>query len=306
MKTNLKKLVAGASVLGLVAINSIGSMVDAAMLDNTTATLTMDVSAENDTITVTQSWKDFTWDLLSRVVVKDNAWTTILSFSDSTNVTEANGSFTISWQDLEDWASFETVAFAVGTRYTISFETVAWDLWSAVLVNGTDNQITVSAKVDPVLKFAIQTSSLTFANPLSTTISSSPATGLELGTNAIGGVTVIATSTNWALYDSVSGHKIDNTQADSLYAAQDYQFEATVGTTDAAAWTTIAGLAATSVEDTTMGTTNVKTIYTANKPQNFDTAWDYDVDFKLNAKIAESTPAGNYGDTITFTVTWNF
>jgi hypothetical protein len=44
MKTNLKKLVAGASVLGLVAINSIGSFVNAAMLDNATASLTIDAS----------------------------------------------------------------------------------------------------------------------------------------------------------------------------------------------------------------------------------------------------------------------
>jgi hypothetical protein len=39
-----------------------------------------------------------------------------------------------------------------------------------------------------------------------------------------------------------------------------------------------------------MGTTNVKTVYSANAPQNYSTA-SYDTSFKLNSKIAESTPA---------------
>ncbi len=304
MKTNLKKLVAGASVLGLVAINSIGSFVNAAMLDNATASLTIDASWENELVTVNVTWKDFSASNVNRVLIKDNAGTTV--YTNTTVDTNANWSFTINSVDLETPSANVLVAMNSSTRYTISFETVNWDLWSAVLVNGTDNRITVSAKVDPVLKFGIETSSLTFANPLSTTISSSPATGLELGTNAINGVTVVATSTNWSLLDSVSWHKINGSANDALYSAEDYQFESTVSLSpDSTAWATITWLAATTVDDATMGTTNVKTVYSANAPQNYSTA-SYDTSFKLNSKIAESTPAWNYGDTITFTITGNF
>jgi len=62
-------------------------------------------------------------------------------------------------------------------------------------------------------------------------------------------------------------------------------------------------LAPTEVDETNES----NTVYTANRPQNFDTAGDYDVDFVVRAKISESTPAAaDYTDTITFTVTGNF
>lgn len=294
MKT-LKKIVAGTSAIALLAMNAVNFTANAAWLDNAVATHTaLDLGAGLETLTVTVAGKDFSWDAINHIAIYNNAWVSQVSVGAATS--DLNGSFTLN-TDLD--------ALADNANYTVSFTTTAGDFGSAVLSLGTGNVITVSAQVEPVLSFAMQATALSLWTL--TTSYAPQSTGLEVGTNAMAWLTVTATSTNGWLSSATNGHKIAGSANDALYSAEGYQFISTLGTADSVVWATINGLAANSVSDLTPGTTNVKTVYTNNSPENFDTAWDYDTDFAVQAKIASATPAAaDYTDTITFTVTGNF
>lgn len=289
MKT-FKKIIATISIVSILALSSI---VNAAPLDSAIADITLDWGVGTDTLTVTVV-KDFTLDAVTSVSISTNTGASVYSATGSV-VTDADGSFTITGVD------FDAEGMNTATRYTISF-TTANDHGAAVLVVNNDNQFTVSATVQPVLKFAMQTTSDDLGT-LTTSYGVGVTTGLEIGTNAVNWVSISAQTTNGWLVSTDATHTINLSTNDTLYSNEGYQFTSVVWTHDSASGATIAWQTAT-----TMNTVNqTQVIYTANMPQNFDTAWDYDVDFTVTARVAESTPAASdYTDVIIFTATANF
>lgn len=276
-----------------IIVFTLSTIVNAANtpLDGATANITLSGNTTAETLTVTQNGKDFTADNVNLVEIKNNAGTIVYT---NTSVTNANGSFTIVGNDFD-------TSLNNTTRYTIAFKTVSGDFGWAVLVINTDNTLTVTWIVLPVLTFALEASSKDFE--VLTTNYKSISTGVEIWTNAANGVSVTAKSTNGGLKSTTAGHTIGLGTNDSLYSNESYQFQSVLWTADSVSGATIAGLSYTTVN--TVNGEHV--IYTANKPQNFDTSWDYDTDFWAQIKIAESTPAAtDYSDTIVFTATWNF
>jgi hypothetical protein len=286
-----KKLVAFIALFTIV-VSTIAHAANAP-LDGATAGVTLSGSAATEVLTVTQPGKDFTGDKVKLYVIKKNDDTVAHSNSGTTIATNANGSFTITMD-------FDT-KLNTTTRYTIAFQTVSGDFGWAVLVINTDNTLTVTGTVLPVLKFALEATSKDFG--VLTATYTGVTTGIEVGTNAVNGVTVKAKTTNGWLKSTTASHTINLSGNNALYAAEGYQFKSDLGTHDSTASTGITWVALT-----TMNTVNKEiTVYTAPKPQNFDTAWDYDADFTAQAKISASTPAASdYKDTIIFTATGNF
>ncbi|MFC1797723.1 hypothetical protein ACFLY2_00625 [Patescibacteria group bacterium] len=138
-----------------------------------------------------------------------------------------------------------------------------------------------------------------------TTATGAITTDIEVGTNAVGGLNITAESVNGGLASTTAAHQINESTNDALYDAEGYFFSSTVASTtpDSMSGAVITGLAtSTNVDELN----KIQTIYTAVKPQNFDTT-EYDVTFTVEAKVAESTPsASDYTDVIIFTTTANF
>jgi len=290
---NFKKLTAISSILAILLTNSISFAANSAIND---ATATAAGFTTTSKITITSTWNFADWEEISSATITNLDW------SATTNST----TLTADWDNADSNTSILTIAtwdLENNKSYIISFTTVDGDFGTTTLKIGTptDDRIGVSARVQPILKFALESTSMDLGT-LSTTFKSET-TWIEVWTNAVGWVTVSAQSTNGWLESTTASHTINKTWNDALYAAESYEFESTPGTADSTSWATI-----TWASSTAMNTAGWSiTIYDANKPQNFDTSWDYDADFTVKAKIAESTPtASDYSDVIVFTATARF
>lgn len=303
---SFKKIIATISLVTMLIASTI---VNAAPLDSATASITLNGSGNTETLTVLwaqvdeNGWdKDFT-DNIDSVKIKNNDDVLVYENVNGDGITNnADGSFTIDAIDFETVAGDVIVALITGTRYTISFTTDSWDFWSAVLVINEDNRLTVSATVQPVLKFAIEWNTADFG--VLTSDIKSISKWIEVWTNAINWVTVTAQTLNgWLKSVSASDHTIW-LSADPLYSSEEYKFTSTLGTPDSASSATIDGMALSDV--TSVG--QVFPVYSTNKPQNFETAiGGYDTSFIISTKISDSTPsASDYKDIIIFTATANF
>jgi hypothetical protein len=292
---NLKKVLA----FMLMFVMILWTVVHAtnAPLDNATAVVVLGGDGSNDSLTGTLSTKDFSWDNVGSYVIKKNDGTIV--YSGSSVDTNANWSFVISGVD------FDANNVDVSNRYTISFVTASWDYGAAVLVVNKDtyksNELTVTGAVLPVLKFAIEDADRAMWFGILTSTYTWVTTGLEVGTNAVNWLTITAKSTNWGLNSSNASHTIGLSGNDALYSDENYQFKTVTWAHDSVSDATI-----TKIDFTTVNDTSAITVYTADKPQNFNIT-NYDVDFTAQIKIAESTPAAtDYTDNIIFTVTGNF
>lgn len=288
----LKKLSAITIIASIVLSNT---MTFAATINDATAALDWTV-AVGQTITITSTGNFPNGDEIASATITD------LDGTATANAT----TLTAGWDNGVDDTSVLTIAVGAltdNTSYFITFTTVSGNYGTTTLRAGspTNDIFTVSATVDPVLKFGIESSSDDLG-VLTTAFGGGVTTGLEVGTNAVNGVTITATSTNEGLASTTASHTINDTTNDALYDAEGYQFTGTLGASDSAGTATISGVVATNVDDWTP----TVTVYSADMPQNYDTT-DYDVDFNVDAKIAESTPsASDYTDVIVFTATANF
>lgn len=288
----LKKILAISTIASILIASSITTN---AAINNTTATSADGL--QNTVITITDSGNEFinTNEITSATIKKLDG-------------TAATATLTPTWTTGDDATSTVTITGAdltIDTSYIIMFTTANGDFGSTTLRvwETTNDTLTVSASVEPMLKFAMESNNKDFG--VLTTAYSTVSTGIEVWTNAINWITVTAKSTNWGLISGDAGHLINDTTNDAIYDGEWYQFTSTLWTSDSITGAVLWWLAATDVTNATLGTTNVKTIYTANDPQNFD--WSYDTTFTVWAKIAESTPAASdYGDVIIFTATANF
>jgi len=179
----MKRIISSISALALVAItvigpvNAAGIAVDSAVYDDGT-----------DTITVTDADKDYTVDDVASWSVVTSIGTAVAS-GDSTEVTEANGSFVIT-----DAVNFDGL---VTDTYTLSFSTVSGDFSAVIVAVGAANQVQVTATVEPVLTFGVAGGDVDFGslNPTGdntaagqTTISfvSNATSGIVISGSAVG------------------------------------------------------------------------------------------------------------------------
>lgn len=291
---NFKKLTAISTILAILLTNSISFAANSA-INNSTASAGA-AWAIGDTITITSATNFPDWEEIASATITNLDWSAAWATT-----------LTPDWDNTNDDTSTLTVAVANltnNTSYIITFTTVDGDFWTTTLRLGTptNDTIAVTANVQPVLKFALQSNSANLWT-LTTAFWAWITTWVEIGTNAVNWVTVTATSSNWGLESVTAGHTINDSTNENIYSNEGYQFTSTLGVSDSTNAAVIAGMVATNVDDLNL----THTIYTSNDPQNYDIGWDYDTDFTVQARIAEVTPtASDYTDVIMFTATANF
>jgi len=288
----LKKILAISTIASILIASSIST--NAAWINGATALASGLTTGQTITITKLTAFPDGD-EIASATITKldwSAAWTTTLTAPVGASWTEDNSVLTIATTDLND-----------NTSYFITFTTVSGDVGSTTLRvwTPTNDTLTVSASVEPMLKFAMEANTQNLG--MLTTTATGVTTWIEVGTNAIGGIIVSAQTTNWWLKSTSALHTINLTGNDAIYSAENYEFSTALGTADSAS-----GAIITWATTTPMNTVNQTIpVYSTNKPQNFDTIGGYDVDFTVSAKIAASTPAASdYGDVIIFTATATF
>lgn len=196
--------------------------------------------------------------------------------------------------------------FAASTIGTTSINgtstwTVIWDDAFPGTATGTVNNVIVTAQVLPTLNMVVSTGSIDLGT-LAAGIEATGSLDIEIGTNAANGVTITARSgSGWLTNTSNNSLQINNLTTDGI--AESYTFASNANTNDS----TVTGFTQSSdyaaVEVNSNATENE--IYSTNKPEQDDGA-NADVSFVVAATANAQTAAGNYQDTITFTVTGNF
>lgn len=190
-------------------------------------------------------------------------------------------------------------AFVTGTG---AFDTnIMWDESFPGTASGTVSGIEVTAQVLPTLNMVVSTGAIDLGI-LTAGVEASGNLDIEVGTNAANGVTITARSgSGWLTNTSDEAIQINNLTTDGT--AESYTFASAANAIDStvAGFTTTGDLSSTEVNNNS----TEHTIYTTNKPEQDDNT-DADLTFTVAATSNAQTAAGNYKDTITFTVTGNF
>lgn len=196
-------------------------------------------------------------------------------------------------------------AIKIGTGSVTSSWAMNTDImWDETYTNGsasaTITGVKVIAKIEPTLNMAISNHEINLGN-LTPGIESTWSLDLEIWTNAADWVKVTAISTTAGLTNKDDSNiQINNLTTD--WAADSYTYKSTAWTSDS----TVTGFSVTTLTTATEinDKTTEHTIYQSNKPEAFDATAD--ATFEVAANANAQTPAWEYEDIITFTITGNF
>ena len=177
---------------------------------------------------------------------------------------------------------------------------IIWDENFPGEATGSVENILIRAQVLPSLNMEISAEEIN----LGTLLPGVTATGslaIEIGTNAVNGVTITARSQSGGLTNVADNAiQINDLTADGV--AESYTWASTPNAVNDSSYTafTASGLTELEVNDTT--TEHV--VYDTNRPEATDGVDD--VVFTVSATAEAETPAGDYEDRVTFTVTGSF
>lgn len=179
--------------------------------------------------------------------------------------------------------------------YVITFNTDDGVFGSVTVDNGTYNDVTVSATVVPVLTMSLDTNTLALGT-LTTAAYQSAVVNVTTATNAVGGADVAMASVG--LKDTVVGAEIGVTDIDAT---------AQTAATDYYKVSTNAAPVLTDVNDA-LANAGGTDMVASQVVLNGTTPTDSSITTKVTvgSKIGATTEAGNYSDTLTFTVTGSF
>ena len=195
-------------------------------------------------------------------------------------------------------------ATQIGTGSVVddaSFDAVIdWnDTYTAASASGQVTDILIKARVLPALNMSVSTGMIDLGN-LSAGTPASGSLFLEIGTNAKDGVSITARSQSGGLTKTDdAAYQINSLTADGV--AESYTWESTPGTDDSSD-ATFAATGLTAIEVNDISTEH--SVYSTNKPEATNLVDD--VEFTVTATATAETPAGEYEDYVTFTVTGNF
>ena len=189
---------------------------------------------------------------------------------------------------------------------TGAFDTaIMWDDAFPGTASGSVSGIVVKAKVLPTLTMEVSTGVIDLGT-LAANVTSTGSLFLEVGTNAKSGVSITARSGSGGLTNTGDNSIKISDNGDAGFhddgIDESYTFSATPNGTDDSSSPAFAatGLATTQVNNNT----TEHTIYNTNKGESATNVDD--VEFFVAAQAVDETAAGDYEDTITFTVTGNF
>ncbi|MDP2090105.1 MAG: hypothetical protein Q8K30_00780 [Candidatus Gracilibacteria bacterium] len=178
---------------------------------------------------------------------------------------------------------------------------IMWDeTYTAGAASGSVSDIRVLARVLPTLSMEISTGTI----DLGTLVANVASTGslfIEVGTNAKSGLSITARSGSGGLTKTDDNSvQINNLFTDGVDESYTY-----TSTPNAVNDSNSVGFTASGMLSTEINSNLIEnTVYTTNKPEA--TNGVNDIEFVVGATTTAETPAGNYEDTITFTVTGNF
>ncbi len=200
-------------------------------------------------------------------------------------------------------------ASSIGTGSVVgsgAFDTVInWDDTFPGTASGSVSDIKIKARVNPVLNLAISVAEIDLG-VLTAGVASTGSLNLEVGTNAVNGVSITARSQSGGLTNvSDNDIKINDTATAADPVTENYTWASTALTGAASdssygAAFTASGLTALEINDDV----TEHTVYTTNNPEATNLVDD--VEFVVSATPTAETPAGDYQDCVTFTVTGNF
>jgi hypothetical protein len=179
-------------------------------------------------------------------------------------------------------------------------QNVVWNDTFPGTATGTINGLVIKAKIQPTLSMTISGSGIIDLGTLTSAAYSTGTVNIELGTNAVNGAVVTASSTNAGLKSvSDSGQVLNSLSTDG--AADSYRFtSAIVAATDSS----IGTFTQTANLNTEVNSSATQTLYTSNKPQALNGVDDFS--FSVSAKPNAQSPAGDYNDIIQVSVVGTF
>lgn len=180
-----------------------------------------------------------------------------------------------------------------------SFNTdIIWDGNFPGTASGTITGIKVNATIEPTISMELSAKEIDLGI-LAAWVTGSGTIDIEVGTNAVNGVTITVLSGSGGLANTSDNLiKINNTDADW----ESYKFSSNFNLKDS----TITDFANSG--DLTLVEINSNapvTIYNTNRPEMSDGV-NSDLTFRVEATANAQTPAGSYQDTLNFMITGNF
>ena len=209
--------------------------------------------------------------------------------------------FAIATMNLSGTAS----ATQIGTGSVVgdtSFDAIInWDDNFPGTASGQVTDVLIKARVLPTLNMSISTGTIDLGD-LSAGVASNGSLFIEVGTNAVSGVSITARSQSGGLTNTADASvQINDLTADGVQ--ESYTWASTPNAVDDSSNATFSASGLATAAEIVNNTTE-HTIYTTNKPEAANLVDD--VEFIVSATTTAETPAGEYEDYVTFTVTGNF
>ena len=228
-----------------------------------------------------------------------------LWFCSDTTVYDYNWLITV---DGETWPIPESgnqigTGSVVGTwAYDIP---ILWDGFFPGTASGSVSSIKIKARVNPSLNMTISAEEI----DLGVLVSGVASTGslfIEVGTNAKSGVAITARSQNGGLVNTSDNSIFINNDTQTGFTdglAESYTWASTVAAVDDSGSPSFSASGLAVAAEINENSTE-HTIYSTNKSET--TNLIDDVEFVVSTTVGAETPASDYEDRVTFTVTGNF
>ncbi|MBI2050181.1 MAG: hypothetical protein HYT31_00045 [Parcubacteria group bacterium] len=326
----MNKIIASFAALVLVAANVIGPVnaagvaVTVASSDRITFTVGLPAGvdlemADSATITISTASNGTAVDLTAGSLVPASAYFVGDANTADTlnNAANASGRFTVTEDGVENPAAGADLVFTLGaalsnnTAYVITYSDTDSNFSAALINFGTANQVPVSATVVPILTMSLANGTdgnqtIAFGQLVPGTFSEDDI-NVTYATNGVGGVNVTAASTGLATDVDADGTRdnandreigVQSIAATANTAAADYYKVSTAaGGTAAVAFDAVDNVI-TSVAGRDMRAT--QDVVSATGPVSATQA------VTVGTRVANDTEAGDYTDTLTFTLTPTF
>lgn len=292
---NSRKIIAGVSIIALLAMNL---NIFTANASNIVATWVASGNTSGSTITVTAAGSEFTnANEITRATIKNLDWT-------ATTTT-----LTVWWANTVDTTSILTTVWDLtnDTTYIVTFNTANGDAGAFQMEVGTptDTSVKVSATVEPILKMDFDNTDLDLGILSTTADTYTPQTiAITTATNAKNGLVVAMASSglkDTSIDREIWVNDIDTGVAQTVVTTDFYKVQSNANSV-AAAIADIAGTIFDAAGADMAATQNVVPntgVYAL--PHN-----DITTTVSIAARADTLTDAGNYSDTLVFSVTGTY
>lgn len=322
MNMSFKKIIAGVTAVTIVAMNMSYLTVNAANVplngasatyagNTVTLNLTAGAVIPLTTGTLTINIKNGATPIALNALTAQTITDGVTLDTTATNLAAGNYVLTktVTASSLAPTVTLVLTNVLATGNYTVSFLGSNGDYGAVQMTVGTGNQVAVTASVVPVLEFALNTNTLALGQ-LAAGIFSTGSVTATVNTNAIGGVTVTTASTGLKTGGTLADREIGVNPINGTAVATTAPDYYRISTNS----TPVFGVTAVSAELTPLAFPNTQSAAGANIITGAMVVYHTAAPLiaavptivTIGAQIATNTEAGNYADTLTFTVSGTF